>query len=121
MPRKLWTAPSQMFLGGDNNRIFGLIFRTLNEYFKTHIGYWGEASGTTDANGRIVFTVDCGFEPSTVLISEFYVNASAHDMGPCHVHDFTSTTLDVHFMTKAGQDRATHDVRVAYLFLPFTS
>jgi len=121
MARKLWTAPTQGFLTGENSRFLGIIFRTLNEYFRTHIGFWGEATGTTDANGRVVFAIDCGFEPSTVLISEFFVDGSAHDMGPCHIHSHTATTLDVHFLTKSGQDRATHEVKISYLFLPFTS
>jgi len=117
MSRKLWTAPSQMFITGENNRLFGVIFRTLNEYFRTHIGFWAEATGTTDANGRVVFAIDPGFEPDTILVSEFYVDGSAHDMGPLHIHSHTATTLDVHFLTKAGQDRGTHEVKIAYLCL----
>jgi hypothetical protein len=121
MPRKLWTAPSQSFLSGENSRLLGVIFRTLNEYFRTHIGFWGEATGTTDANGRVVFAIDCGFNPVTVLITEHYVDGTAHDMGPCHVHSHSATSIDVHFLTKSGQDRATHDVEISYLCVPFTS
>jgi hypothetical protein len=110
-----------MFIKGENNGVLGLIFRTLNEYFRKHIGFWAEVSGTTDANGRCVFTISPGFEPSTVLIAEFFVDGSAHDMGPLHIHSHSATTLDVHFLTKAGQDRATHAVKISYLCLPFTS
>lgn len=121
MPRKLWTAPSQTFLSGENSRLLGVIFRTLNEYFRTHIGFWAEVSGTTDSAGRCVFTIDPGFEPLTVLVTEFFVDGAPHDMGPLHIHSHTATTLDVHFLTKSGQDRGTHAVKISYLCLPFTS
>ena len=120
MPRKLFTAPNLGFLTGNNARPLQWIFRALNEYFRKHIGYWGEATGTTDANGECVFTIDPGFEPYVVLITEHYIAGTAHDMGPCHVESHTSTSITVHFMTKSGQDRGTTDVRIEYLVLPST-
>lgn len=121
MARKLWTAPVQTFLSGENSRLLGIIFRTLNEYFRTHIGFWGEATGTTDGVGVCSFTVDPGFDPATVLITEQHVDGTAHDLGPCHVESYSATNLTVKFLTKAGQDRVSHGVKVGYLFLPRTS
>jgi hypothetical protein len=120
MPRKLFTAPNLGFLTGENARPLQWIFRALNEYFRKHIGYWGEATGTTDINGRCVFTIDPGFEPAVVLFSEHYISGSAHDMGPSHIHDHSATHIDVHFLTKSGQDRDLEGVRIEYLVLPST-
>lgn len=121
MPRKLFTAPTTTFLKGEDARPLGWIFRALNEYFRTHIGFWGRYTGTTDANGRLVITHNCGFEPLVATATEHYVDASAHDMGPFHFHTMDSSTIDVHFLTKSGQDRATHDVDICIHFVPFTS
>jgi hypothetical protein len=121
MPRKLWTAPTQTFLTGENSKLLGIIFRTLNEYLRTHIGFWTELTGTTDIKGELIFAVDPGFDPATVLITEQHVDGTAHDLGPCHVEYYTSTELKVKFLTKAGQDRATHGVKIGCLFLPKTS
>lgn len=120
MPRKLFTAPTSQLLSGDNARPLRWIFTTLNEYFKKHIGFWGDVTGTTDGSGRCVFTHNCGFDPAVALVTEFYVSGSAHDMGPFHVHSFDSETIDVHFLTKSGQDRVTHDVRICFQLLPHT-
>lgn len=120
MPRKLFTAPSSTVLIGENSKPLKWIFRSLNEYFKRHIGYWGEATGTTDANGRCVFPIDPGFEPAVVLFSEHYVAGTAHDMGPSHIHSHDSNSIDIHFLTKSGQDRASTDVRIEYMVLPST-
>jgi len=121
MPRKLWTAPMQQFLTGDNAKGLGIIFRTLNEYFRTHIGFWGRYTGTTDANGRLVITHGCGFEPIVATVTEHYVDTAPHDMGPFHIHVLDATTIDLHFLTKSGQDRATHNIEVCIHFMPATS
>jgi hypothetical protein len=121
MPRKLFTAPTATFLKGEDSRALGWIFRALNEYFRTHIGFWGDATGTTDGTGHCVFTHNCGFEPAAVLVTEFYVDSSPHDMGPFHLHAYDSETIDVHFLTKSGQDRGTHNVHICYQLLPKTS
>lgn len=120
MPRKLFTAPNVQFLGGENARPLLWIFRALNEYFRKHVGFWGEATGTTDASGHCVFTHNCGFDPAVVLVTEFYVDGSAHDMGPFHLHTYDAQEIDVHFLTKSGQDRGTHNVRISYQLLPYT-
>lgn len=120
MPRKLFTAPSAQFLGGENAKPLGWIFRALNEYFKRHIGYWGVAEGTTDANGDLSITHNCGFEPVAMLVTEENVTGVTHDMGPFHVETFNSQTANVHFLTKSGNDRVAHDVKIYYLLLPST-
>lgn len=121
MPRKLFTAPNAQFLSGDNARPLNWIFRALNEYFRKHIGFWADATGVTDANGRCVFAHDCGFDPAAVLITEFYVDSAPHDMGAFHVHTYDANGIDVHFLTKSGQDRSTHNVHICYQLLPQTS
>lgn len=120
MPRKLFTAPTAQFLVGENARPLKWILGALNEYFKKHIGYWDDLTGTTDANGRCVFTHNCGFDPDAVLVTELYVSGAPHDMGPFHVHSYDSETIDVHFLTKSGQDRASHDVHICFQLLPST-
>lgn len=121
MPRKLFTAPTAQFLAGDNARPLRWIFGALNEYFRTHIGYWARYTGTTDANGRIVFTHGCGFSPVVANVTEHYVDTAPHDMGPFHLHSLTETSIDIHFLTKSGQDRANHSVEVCIHFMPFAS
>lgn len=120
MPRKLFTAPGTYLFSGQDAKALAWVFRALNEYFRKHIGYWGEATGTTDANGHCVFPIDPGFEPAVVLFSEHYVAGTAHDMGPSHIDSHDSTSIEIHFLTKSGQDRATTDVRIEYMVLPST-
>lgn len=120
MPRKLFTAPTAQFLVGENARPLKWILGALNEYFKKHIGFWGMAEGTTDANGDLSFTHSCGFDPVAMLVTEENVTGVTHDMGPFHIESFNSTTATVHFLTKSGNDRATHDVKFYYLLLPST-
>ena len=120
MGRKLWKSPNLPFLRGDDALEHGTNYRSLTEYFRQHIGYWQELTGTTDANGRVNFVIDCGFKPVSVLVTEHYVDTSAHDMGPFHLHSYSQTNLDVHFLTKSGQDRATHNVHICYMMLPDT-
>jgi len=120
MSRKLWTAPMQQFLTGDNAKGLGIIFRTLNEYFRTHIGFWGEVSGTTDANGDFTITHNCGFEPAAVLLTEQDAGDTTK-MGPFHIETYSSSTIVVHFFDKNGNDRVSHNIRIHYLLLPPTS
>ncbi len=120
MSRKLWKAPNLPFFKGTDANAHGVTYRSITEYFRQHVGYWQDLTGTTDANGRVNWTVDCGFDPTSVLVTEFFVTGSPHDMGPFHVHSYSKTNLDVHFLTKSGQDRATHDVRICYMMLPNT-
>jgi len=49
------------------------------------------------------------------------VDSAPHDMGPFHLHSFDATTIDIHFLTKSGQDRTNHNVEVCVHFVPFTS
>jgi hypothetical protein len=118
MSRKLWKSPNLPSLRGTDSGEHSVNYRSLTEYFRQHIGYWDDVSGTTNATGDITFTVDCGFKPVAVLVTEIYAGAGAHDMGPFNVEEFSATSLKIHFLTKSGQDRATHDVRVCYLMLP---
>jgi len=120
MGRKLWTSPMLPFFRGSDSVPSSRSFQSLTEYLRGHVGYWQELTGTTDANGFVNFSIDCGFDPTSVLVTEFHVSGSAHDMGPFHVHDYSKTNLNVHFLTKSGQDRATHDVRICYMMLPDT-
>lgn len=118
MSRKLWKSPILTFLKDPDSTSHSVAYRSLSEYFRQHIGFWEELSATTDANGRVNFTIDCGFKPTAVLVTEMYVDAAPHDMGPIHVHSYSQTNLDVHFLTKSGQDRGAHAVKICYLMLP---
>ena len=120
MPRKLFTAPTAQFLTGENARPLRWILGALNEYFKTHIGFWGVASGTTDASGNFIITHNCGFEPATVLLTEQDAGDPSK-MGPFHIETYDSSTIDVHLFHKNGSDRGTEAVTLHYLLLPQTS
>jgi hypothetical protein len=120
MGRKLWTSPMLPFFKGSDSVPTSRSFQSLTEYLRGHVGYWQDITGTTDSNGFVNFAVDCGFDPSAVLVTEFFVSGSAHDMGGFHVHDYSKTNLNVHFLTKSGQDRTSHAVRVCYMMLPDT-
>ena len=120
MPRQLWTSPLLPFFRGNDAVPTSRSFQSLTEYLKNHIGYWGDITGTTDANGFVDFDIDCGFDPGAVLVTELHVSGSAHDMGPFHVHSYSQTNLEVHFLTKSGQDRGSHDVHICYMMLPDT-
>lgn len=121
--KRTWTNPLIHSLRGSDGGTVKTIFESLTEYLRGHIGVWGKASGTTDANGRFTVVHNAGFIPSSILVTEEYVDSTAHDMGPFHIHDatgITETSFEVHFLTKSGQDRGTHNVRVNYLVLPPT-
>lgn len=118
--KRAWTNPAVYALDGPDNRPLKVIFESLTAFLSSHIGVWGTATGVTDATGFCTFTHDAGFVPTSVLITEEYVDSAAHDMGPCHLHETTDTTFRVHFLTKSGQDRGTHNVHVHYLVLPPT-
>lgn len=118
--KRAWTNPAVYSLDGPDNRSLKVIFESLTAFLSSHIGVWGTAEGTTDGNGFCTFTHDAGFIPTSVLVTEDYVDSAPHDMGPFHLHTITDTTFQVHFLTKSGQDRGTHNVRVHYLVLPPT-
>lgn len=121
--KRTWTNPLIHVLDGPDNRPIKTIFESLTEYLRGHIGVWGTAEGTTDANGRFTVVHNAGFLPTSILVTEEYVDTAAHDMGPFHLHDttgITETTFELHFLTKSGQDRGTHNVKVNYLVLPPT-
>lgn len=118
MPRKLWKAPNLPLFKGQDAKAHGVTYRSITEYFRQHVGFWEDVTGVTDANGRWDISLDCGFKPVAVLVTELYVSGSPHDMGPFHVHSYSQTNLDIHFLEKSGQDRATHDVRICYMMLP---
>lgn len=118
--KRAWTNPAVYALDGPDNRPLKIIFDSLTAFLGSHIGVWGTAEGVTDATGFCTFTHDGGFTPTSVLVTEDYVDSAPHDMGPFHLHTITDTTFQVHFLTKSGQDRATHNVRVHYLVLPPT-
>ena len=118
--RRTWTSPQVYGLDGPDSGPLRTIFESLTEYLRGHIGVWGTAEGVTDANGFYTVTHDADFIPTSVLVTEDFVDGAPHDMGPFHLHTITDTTFQVHFLTKSGQDRGTHDVRVHYLVLPPT-
>lgn len=85
------------------------------------MGYWMRFEGTTDANGRLIVTHNCGFKPSAILLTQENVTGNPHDIGPDHLHEFDEFTVDIHFLKKSGNDSATV-VHAGYLlFLPETN
>ena len=122
--KRTWTNPLTNSLRGSDGLTVRTIFESLTEYLRGHIGVWGTFEGTTDAVGHVTVTHNAGFIPASILVTEEYVDSSAHDMGPFHLHDttgITETTFELHFLTKSGQDRGTHNIKVNYLVLPPTS
>jgi hypothetical protein len=121
MGRKLWTSPMLPFFRGTDKVPASRSFQSLTEYLRSHVGYWMRFTGTTDANGRLVVTHNCGFKPSAVFVTHEYVTgSSAHDEGPFHIHSLDETTVDIHFLTKSGQDDASSDQAGYLLLMPET-
>ena len=117
--KRTWTNPLIHSLRGSDSGTVKTIFESLTEYLRGHIGVWGNATGTTDANGDFVVTHNAGFTPTAVLISEQDAGDPTK-MGPFHIQAVTETTLDVHFFEKNGNDRVTHPIHIHYLLLPPT-
>jgi hypothetical protein len=118
--RRTWTNPLINSLQGPDARSVRSVFESLTEYMRTHIGIWGSAEGTTDANGQIVVVHNGGFQPTAVLLTEDYVSGTSHDYGPFHLHGVTETEFTVHFLHKNGNDRANHAIKIYYQCLPST-
>ena len=117
--RRTWTSPQVYGLDGPDAGSLRTIFESLTEYLRGHIGVWGNATGTTDANGDFVLTHNAGFVPEAVLISEQDAGDPTK-MGPFHIQAVDENTLDVHFFEKNGNDRSTHAIHIHYLLLPPT-
>jgi hypothetical protein len=119
--RRTWTNPIINSFQGPDARTTRSVFESLTEYLRTHIGIWGEATGTTDANGEIVVVHNGGFQPTSVLVTEVDLgNNPPHTLGPFHLHDVTETEFTLHFLEPNGQDRASHNIKVFYQCLPST-
>lgn len=119
--RRTWTNPLINSLQGPDARSVRSVFESLTEYMRTHIGVWGSAEGTTDANGEIIIVHNGGFVPTSVLVTEEAIDGvAAHDLGPYHLHSIGETEFTLHFYTKSGQDRASTDIKVYYQCLPNT-
>lgn len=116
--RRKWTSPVVPDYRQPNAKALVDTSASLSEYFNRTVGVWREVSGTTDAVGRLVVPHYAPFTPSAVLITEFYVSGSAHDMGPHHVHDVTKDDVDFHFLRANGQDRDLEQVDFYMLCLP---
>lgn len=115
MGRKLWTSPLLPFFKGSDAVPTSRSFQSLTEYFKAHIGFWMRFEGTTDANGDLLITHNCGFKPSALFIMPESVGGN-HDLGPIHINSFSSTTANIHFLTKSGVD-SNNTTHAGYLLL----
>jgi hypothetical protein len=119
MPRRNWIAPLLTQLRGTDSRAVSTVFQSLTSYLRGHIGFWGFFSGTTDANGRLIVTHNCGFVPDSVQITAKFVTGSTpHDLGAFHVHNLTEQIMDIHFLKKSGNDSANEIHAGYYLILP---
>lgn len=115
MGRKLWTSPMLPFFRGSDSLPTSNSFKSLTEYLRSHIGFWMHFSGTTDGNGDLVVTHDCGFQPSAVFVTQEGAGVT-HDMGAYHVDSYTATDVVIHFLTKSGVD-STNTVHSGWLLL----
>jgi len=118
-----WFAPQLTSLRGPDQLPVRNIFLSLTEYlrryFSSNIGHWLTVEGTTDANGELTFAHGASFTPSAMLITEQYVAATLHDMGPHHIDSFDDTNVTVRFLkAHNGHDRANEDVHIYVLCLP---
>lgn len=118
MPRRLWTAPMLGALRGTDSRATANGFQTLTEYLRGHIGFWGNFSGTTDANGYLVVTHNCGFEPAGALVTPYEGTTPHNDLGSIYVEELNSLTIKIHFTTRSGINSAGVAHSGWYLILP---
>lgn len=119
MGRKLWTSPLLPFFRGTDSVPSSRSFQSLTEYLRSHVGYWMHFSGTTDVNGDLLVTHNCGFTPSAVFLTQEGLGGS-HDLGAYHINSLTDTTVEIHFLTKAGVDSANLTHAGWLLFMPET-
>lgn len=118
MPRRTWTTPMLPSFGGTDFRPVTNGFQSLTEYLRGHIGFWGYFQGTTDSNGYLTVTHNCGFEPAAVMVTQ-YENGSNHNhLGPHYVEELTSEILTIGFANRSG-NASSGDVHAGwYLILP---
>ncbi len=119
MPRRTWTTPMLPHFAGPDARSTVNGFQSLTEYLRGHIGFWGYFQGTTDANGHLIVTHNCGFEPDGIQITQKFVTGTTpHEQGPFHVHDLNEDTVDIHFLKKSGNNSSNEIHAGWYLILP---
>ncbi len=111
MPRRNWIAPMLTHLRGTDSRAIGNGFESVGDYLRGHIGFWDYFSGTTDGNGDLVITHNCGFTPKAVFIQPYHT--VDHDIGAWHIDALTEDTVTVHFSKKSGSD-STYAVHAGY-------
>jgi len=116
MPRRTWTTPMLPHFAGPDARSTVNGFQSLTEYLRGHIGFWGFFSGTTDGNGDLVITHNCGFIPEAVFIQPYHT--VDHDLGAWHIDALTEDTVTVHFSKKSGSDSTNVQHDGYYLILP---
>lgn len=121
MGRKLWTSPMLPFFKGSDKVPTSRSFQSLTEYLRSHIGYWMRFEGTTDVNGQLVVTHNCGFKPAALFVTQEDVTGVTHDMGSEHVHAFDESTVTIHFLTKSGVDSASTLHGGYIMFMPETN
>jgi hypothetical protein len=105
-------------LRGTDSRAVGNGFESIGDYLRGHIGFWGYFQGTTDVNGYLTVTHNCGFEPAAAMVTQ-YENGSSHNhLGPHYVEELTSETITIGFANRSG-NASTGDVHAGwYLILP---
>lgn len=118
MPRRVWVTPMMPHFNGPDARSTVNGFQSLTEYLRGHIGFWGSFSGTTDVNGYLVVTHNCGFEPDGVMVTQRENGTSHNELGAFYVEELTSTTLTIGFARRSGNvsDNTLHSGW--YLILP---
>jgi len=93
------------------------IYQSLTGWFRGQVGFSGKYTGTTDADGLLVFDHNCGFEPSGVLVSRFDSTGTA-DVGAVTVKSFTDTGMVLRCLRAAGANSVSVSATVFYHILP---
>lgn len=119
VPRRTWTAPLITRFGGTD---FGPVtngFYSLTEYLRGHVGFWGSYTGTTDANGGLVISHNCGFTPSVAFVQALYDGTSPRNhYGPIHIESLNENDLTIHILRANGTNDASSTRTIFYHILP---
>jgi len=115
-----WTNPAVHQLEGPDNRPLKIIFDSLTDFLRRHIGQWGYFTGTTNAGGLLTVTHGWGVEPGAILVTHVNTNGGAtHNQGPIHIESFDANSFTVHFLkATSGNNDALAVQEIFYHILP---
>lgn len=118
MPRRTWTTPMLPHFAGPDARSTVNGFQSLTEYLRGHIGFWGHFSGTTDSNGYLTVTHNCGFEPDVAMVTQIENGTPHNELGAFYVESLDAETMVINFASRSGNHSAVQPHSGWYLILP---